>query len=77
LSPLFARTFDANIYLSYSVLGIKRGATKNEVSAAYRKEIMKHHPDRQANATEAEKLRASERAKLINDAYRKIKQGMK
>jgi DnaJ-domain-containing protein 1 len=38
---------------------------------------MKYHPDMQARSTEAEKLRASERAKLINEAYRKIKLEMK
>jgi DnaJ domain len=32
----------------YQVLGIRRGATKSEVSAAFRKEMLKHHPDTQA-----------------------------
>ncbi|CAB9499008.1 protein DnaJ [Seminavis robusta] len=61
----------------YSVLGIRRGATKSEVSAAFRKEMLKHHPDTQAGATEAEKLRAVERSKLITEAYRTIKTSMK
>jgi DnaJ-class molecular chaperone len=61
----------------YSVLGIKRGATKNEVSAAFRKEMLKHHPDTQVSASEAEKARASERAKYISEAYRKVKADMK
>jgi len=73
--PEYQWDFDPND--PYSVLGIKRGATKAEVSAAYRKEMMKYHPDTQAGASSAERLRASERAKLINDAYRKIKQEMK
>lgn len=61
----------------YSVLGIKRGATKQEVSAAFRKEMLKHHPDTQAGASDAAKERATERSKLITDAYRKIKAEMK
>jgi hypothetical protein len=61
----------------YSVLGIKRGATKKEVSAAFRKEMLKHHPDTQAGASDAAKERATERSKLITDAYRKIKAEMK
>jgi DnaJ-domain-containing protein 1 len=73
--PQFQWDFDPSD--PYSVLGIKRGATKAEVSAAFRREIMKYHPDMQARSTEAEKLRASERAKLINEAYRKIKLEMK
>lgn len=61
----------------YSVLGIKRGATKKEVSAAFRKEMLKHHPDTQAGASDAAKERATERSKLITEAYRKIKAEMK
>jgi DnaJ-domain-containing protein 1 len=62
----------------YSVLGLKRGATKSEVSQAFRREMLKYHPDTQvANATDAEKDRALERSKLITEAYRKIKAQMK
>jgi DnaJ-domain-containing protein 1 len=58
----------------YAVLGIKRGATKSEVSGAYRRNMLKWHPDTQSpNATDAENRRAEERSKLINEAYRKIK----
>lgn len=57
----------------YSVLGIQRGATKQEVSQAFRKEMLKHHPDTQPNASEAQKRRAVERSKYITEAYRKIK----
>lgn len=63
----------------YSVLGIRRGATKEQVSAAFRKEMMKHHPDvaQAAGASDAEKARAVEHSKLITEAYRKIKAEMK
>lgn len=58
----------------YSILGLKKSAKMSEVSAAFRREMLKYHPDMNANATEAEKLKALERSKLITEAYRKIKQ---
>ena len=73
--PKYQWDFDPND--PYSVLGIHRGATKSEVSAAFRKEMLKHHPDTQAGATAAAKERSVERSKLITEAYRKIKAEMK
>jgi len=67
----FKWDFDVND--PYSVLGVSRGASKEEVSKAFRREMLKHHPDVQANSSEKEKRRATERSKLISDAYRKIK----
>jgi DnaJ-class molecular chaperone len=55
------------------VLGIDRYTSDSEVSNAFRKEILQYHPDTQPNATEARKRRSIERAKLITEAYRKIK----
>lgn len=73
--PDFVWDFDPND--PYSVLGIQRGATKQQVSAAFRREMLKYHPDAQASASEAEKVRSTERSKLISEAYRKIKSEMK
>eukprot|EP00586_Coscinodiscus_wailesii_P003600 CAMPEP_0172489894 /NCGR_PEP_ID=MMETSP1066-20121228/20164_1 /TAXON_ID=671091 /ORGANISM="Coscinodiscus wailesii, Strain CCMP2513" /LENGTH=606 /DNA_ID=CAMNT_0013258085 /DNA_START=279 /DNA_END=2099 /DNA_ORIENTATION=+ len=62
----------------YSVLGIHRGASKEDVSRAFRKEMLKYHPDTQgATVSNDEKERAVERSKLITAAYRKIKVEMK
>ena len=61
----------------YSVLGIRRDATKEEIGAAYRKQMLSNHPDVQTGKSEAEKERAEERTKLINEAYRKLKLKMK
>lgn len=61
----------------YSVLSIRRGATKSEVSAAFRREMLKHHPDTQAGATDVAKERSQERSKYITEAYRKIKTEMR
>jgi hypothetical protein len=68
--------WDFDVNDPYSVLGIKRGATKQEVSAAFRKQMLKYHPDTQPNATEAQKVRLVERSKLTTEAYRKIKKDM-
>jgi DnaJ-class molecular chaperone len=73
----FLSRYSFPLAFRYSVLKIKRGATKNEVSAAFRKEMLKHHPDTQSSASEAEKARAVERAKHISEAYRNIKAEMK
>jgi DnaJ-domain-containing protein 1 len=68
--------WDFDVNDPYSVLGIKRGATKQEVSAAFRKQMLKYHPDTQPNASEAQKVRLVERSKLTTEAYRKIKKDM-
>jgi curved DNA-binding protein CbpA len=40
--------------------------------------MLKFHPDVQpSGASEAEKERAAERSKLVTEAYRKLKSGMK
>ena len=69
--------WDFDVNDPYSVLGIKRGATKQEVSAAFRKQMLKYHPDTQPNASEAQKFRLVERSKLTTEAYRKIKKDMR
>ncbi|KAJ2920243.1 hypothetical protein MD484_g4, partial [Candolleomyces efflorescens] len=45
----------------YKILGTSKSATAEEIKQAYRKESLKTHPDRLANATPAEKRKATER----------------
>ena len=48
----------------YEILGLTKGASKDEIKKAYRKLALKYHPDRNAGDSESEK-----RFKEISEAY--------
>jgi len=56
---------------AYRSLGLAYGAPMTEVKAAYKKLLLRHHPDRN-NATAAEQKRATDISAHINAAYQTI-----
>lgn len=53
----------------YEVLGLKEGASFNEVRCSYKKLAKQYHPDRLHNIDEAEKTKAEEYFKKVTVAY--------
>ncbi|KAK7064011.1 DnaJ-domain-containing protein [Favolaschia claudopus] len=53
----------------YKLLNVTKSATQDEIRTAYKKESLRTHPDRIANATPAEKKKATERFQAVADAY--------
>src|SRR5262245_57512908 len=56
----------------YDTLGVKREATADEIKAAYRREAIKHHPDKNPGNKQAE-----EKFKEVNEAYSVLSDGTK
>lgn len=57
----------------YEVLGVNKNSTDDEIKKAYKKLAIKWHPDKFANAPEAERKTAEEKMKDINEAYDVLK----
>ncbi|MDR4495059.1 MAG: J domain-containing protein [Nitrospirales bacterium] len=57
----------------YTVLGVSRNATKEEIRQAYRKAMSGYHPDKVAHLGQDLQALAAQRAKSINQAYDSIK----
>ncbi|XP_031343855.1 dnaJ homolog subfamily C member 7 [Photinus pyralis] len=53
----------------YKILGVERSATDDEIKKAYRKRALVHHPDRHANASDAEKKEQEKKFKEVGEAY--------
>ncbi|HEY3899232.1 MAG TPA: J domain-containing protein [Chthoniobacter sp.] len=51
------------------VLGVPRGASLGEITAAYRQSIAKNHPDKVAHLSEKLRQVAEEETRRINAAY--------
>jgi len=57
----------------YEVLGVRPGASEEEIKAAYRALAKKYHPDKYANSDLADL--ANEKMQEINEAYDAIIKG--
>ncbi|MDV7399258.1 DnaJ domain-containing protein, partial [Arthrospira platensis SPKY1] len=61
---------------AYSVLGLKRDASPDEIKLAYRRLIRKHHPDKRvaSGASPTELARATEKTRELTAAYERIRE---
>ncbi|GIV89421.1 MAG: molecular chaperone DnaJ [Chloroflexus sp.] len=57
----------------YAILGIRPGASPNEIKQAYLQQISRYHPDRFVGASPAEQEYAARRARRINQAYQNLR----
>ncbi|KAI0068411.1 DnaJ-domain-containing protein [Artomyces pyxidatus] len=53
----------------YSILNVPKNASTDEIRQGYRKESLKTHPDRLANASPEEKRKTTEKFQAVADAY--------
>ncbi len=65
--------FIENTDASYTILGISKSASDEEVKKAYRTMAMKYHPDKVAYLGEDFKTAANEKIQKVIEAYEKIK----
>ena len=59
---------------AHQVLGVPLGASWQELSQAYRKLALEHHPDRVAGMSLEDREYSEERMKEINAAYDELRQ---
>jgi len=53
----------------YKLLGVTKNVSQDEIRTAYKKESLRTHPDRIANASPADKKKATEKFQAVADAY--------
>ena len=63
-------TIDKSKY--YTILGVNKGASQDEIKRAYHKLAKEHHPDRFVNSSESEKKYHENKMKEINEAYENL-----
>ena len=57
---------------AYEILGVPKGASREEIKKAYRKLVKMHHPDKFAAGTESQQKMAAERFVEIQSAYENL-----
>lgn len=56
----------------FSILGLDKSATSDQVKEAYRKLALKYHPDAQGQSNESESLKKDQRFVEIKEAYENL-----
>ena len=56
----------------YTILGLNRNASQDEIKKAYHKLAKEHHPDKFVNSSDSEKKYHENKMKEINDAYENL-----
>ena len=62
-----------NLDNAYSILGVTKNATNDEIKKSYRKIIKKYHPDKLIDVGEDVVKMAKDKFQSVQDAYEKIK----
>ena len=57
---------------SYNVLGVPRGASQDEIRRAYRKLVVKYHPDKVDHLGDEFRVLAEKKFKEIQEAYQEL-----
>lgn len=68
LESLYA-TYQKDNDRYYRILEIEKGASKDEIKKAYRKMVKKYHPDRLGDIGEDAKNAATEKFRMVQEAY--------
>ena len=66
-------TYTSNRSKYYRILGLKDGASQEEIKKAYRQLAKEHHPDKFVNASDSDKKYHENKMKEINEAYENLK----
>lgn len=66
-------TYTSNRSRYYRILGLKDGASQEEIKKAYHQLAKEHHPDKFVNASDSEKKFHESKMKEINEAYENLK----
>lgn len=72
-NPYTATDNSGALASAYRTLEISPSATDSEVKSAFRRLVVKYHPDKYATATQQVQHEAEEKFKKINEAYQLIK----